>query len=240
MIPSNLLWPKILLAWLLSALLLACGGDQATPPPTKSADTPVKLGAQPVPAIKQGSILFFGDSLSAGYQMSPDQAWPILLRARANKLGFDVINASVSGETTAGGLARLARLLETYRPNVLVIALGANDGLRGLPTSEMHGNLTAMIKLAKANQVRRFLLIGIQLPPNFGPDYNQEFEAVFANVAAEQHIAQLPFLLQPIASNEAMFNDDRLHPIPGAQPLIADHVWSTLQPVLQSNAAMAQ
>jgi acyl-CoA thioesterase I len=210
------------------ALIAGCQPDQRAMPDPAASQT----SSTSATSAKRGTILFFGDSLSAGYEMSPNQAWPALLKPRAASLGFHVVNASVSGETTAGGLARLPRLLETYRPSTLVLALGANDGLRGLPTGEMHANLTAMIKLAKANQVQTVLLIGIQLPPNFGPAFNQTFEQTFGQVAGELNVTLLPFLLQPIANDESQFNDDRLHPTAAAQPAIAEHVWAALQPLL--------
>lgn len=178
-------------------------------------------------------ILVWGDSLSAGYRLRADQSWPSLLQGRLAAEGFEgrVVNGSVSGETTAGGHSRLPNALERHRPDVLILALGANDGLRGLPPPLMRRNLAGMIDAAHAAGAR-VLLIGMRLPPNYGPVYAAKFQESFTRVADDHEVALLPFLLEPIALDAAAFLDDGLHPTAAAQPAILDHVWRALRPLL--------
>mgnify|MGYP000934307888 CR=1 FL=1 len=178
-------------------------------------------------------VLILGDSLSAGYGIRPDQAWPALLAGRLaeKRLDYSVANLSISGETTAGGRSRLAPALVERRPAVVVIALGANDGLRGLPLPQMRSNLDAMIVASRAAGAR-VLLAGMRLPPNYGP-YADEFAGVFADLARRHKVALLPFLLEPVASRPRLFQADNLHPVAEAQPLILDHVWPALAPLLK-------
>lgn len=185
------------------------------------------------PALAARTILVMGDSLSAGYGIRPEQAWPMLLDKRLNEkhLDYSVANVSISGETTAGGRARLAEALQRHKPAVVVIALGANDGLRGLPLAQMRDNLAAMLDASKAAGART-LLIGMRLPPNYGP-YASEFAKSFEDTAKRKKSALLDFLLAPIASNPAYFLADNLHPTAEAQPLILDSVWPGLQPLLK-------
>lgn len=180
-------------------------------------------------------ILVFGDSLSAGYGMAREQSWPTLLQTRLIYEGYalEVFNASISGETTAGGRSRLPAVLQREKPRIVILALGANDGLRGLPIGEMRANLVAMVRQAKAAGAK-VLLVGMRLPPNYGPDYTREFNASFAAVAKEEKTAWLPFLLEPIALDDGAFQPDRLHPVAAAQGKILDHVWPVLQPLLKS------
>lgn len=189
------------------------------------------LLAQPAHAAK--IVLVFGDSLSAGYGLRPEEAWPALLdqRLKARKLDYSVANLSISGETTAGGRARLDAALKAHRPAVVILALGANDGLRGLPLAQMRANLEAMT--ASARQAgARVLIAGMRLPPNYGP-YADEFHASFARVAQAQKSPLLPFLLEPVASEPRFFLPDNLHPTADAQPRLLDHVWGSLQPLLK-------
>ncbi len=178
-------------------------------------------------------ILVFGDSLSAGFGIAVSQSWPALLgqRLQANGSAATVTNASISGETTAGGRARLDAALAQFKPAVVILALGANDGLRGLPVAAMKENLAAMVALAKKRQAR-VLLVGMRLPPNYGPQYTQEFDAAFRDLARREKIALLPFLLEPIALDQKAFQTDGLHPTAAAQPKILDHVWAALKPLL--------
>ncbi len=180
-----------------------------------------------------GGVLVFGDSLSAGYGIPAEKSWPALLDARLQQEKWPqrVVNASVSGETTAGGRTRLPAALKQHRPAVVVLALGANDGLRGLPLAQTRENLIAMTRLARQSGAR-VLLVGMRLPPNYGPEYTREFNALFAAVAKQEQIALLPFLLEPIALDEAAFQSDRLHPTAAAQPKILEHVWPALRPLL--------
>ncbi len=185
------------------------------------------------PALAARTILVFGDSLSAGYGIRPEQAWPVLLDKRLadKRLDYNVANVSISGETTAGGRARLPEALRRHKPSVVVIALGANDGLRGLPLTQMRDNLAAMLDAAQAAGART-LLVGMRLPPNYGP-YANEFAKSFEDIARRKKSALLEFLLAPVAANPAYFLADNLHPTAEAQPLILDNVWPGLQPLLK-------
>ena len=180
------------------------------------------------------TILVFGDSLSAGFGIAVKQSWPSLLAERflAEKLPHTVVNASISGETTAGGRSRLPATLKQHRPTIVILALGANDGLRGLPLAEVRANLTQMVQAAKAAGAR-VMLAGMRLPPNYGADYTRDFNALFAAVAKQEKAALLPFLLEPIAADDAAYQPDRLHPSAAAQPKILDHVWQSLKPLLK-------
>lgn len=178
-------------------------------------------------------ILVFGDSLSAGFGIAVSQSWPALLGQRLTSLGSTatVTNASISGETTAGGRSRLASALAQFKPTVVILALGANDGLRGLPVAAMKDNLGAMVAQAKRSRAS-VLLVGMRLPPNYGPQYTQDFDAAFRDLARREKIALLPFLLEPVALDRNAFQPDGLHPTAAAQPKILDHVWNALKPLL--------
>jgi len=180
------------------------------------------------------TILVFGDSLSAGFGIALKESWPALLadRLQREKFPHAVINASISGETTACGRTRLPTLLKQYRPAIVVLALGANDGLRGLPVSAARDNLSAMTRAAQQAGAK-VLLAGMRLPPNYGPAYTQDFATMFGTVAKTEKTALLPFLLEPVALDEAAFLPDRLHPTAAAQPRILDHVWHALRPLLK-------
>ena len=180
------------------------------------------------------AILIFGDSLSAGYGIGIEQSWPALLAKRLedNRPHYTVSNASISGETTAGGRARFGEALNRVQPAVVVIALGANDGLRGLPPTQMRDNLTAMIRAAKEKKAR-VLLIGMNLPPNYGPTYARQFDQTFEEVAKREKVPLLPFLLEPLGATLDNFQPDGLHPTARAQPVILNHVWPALQPLLK-------
>lgn len=162
------------------------------------------------------------------------QSWPALLdtRLQEKKLSWRVANASISGETSAGGRARLAAALNRVQPGVVIIALGANDGLRGLPVATLRDNLGAMIRSAKAAKAR-VLLVGMKLPPNYGPDYTRDFEQAYVDLARREHVALLPFLLEPLGAGRGDFQADGLHPVAAAQPRLLDHVWPALQPLLK-------
>jgi acyl-CoA thioesterase-1 len=186
-------------------------------------------------------ILVYGDSLSAGYGIRVEQSWPSLLGDRLKedtRVGaggtpsWTVANASISGETTAGGRSRLEVALRQFKPKVVVLALGANDGLRGLPVKQMQDNLISMVKLAKASGAR-VLLIGMRLPPNYGPEYTNAFEAAFTATARLEKVALLPFLLEPVAGQRSNFQADGLHPISAAQTKLLDHIYPALQPLLK-------
>ena len=177
--------------------------------------------------------MVFGDSLSAAYDLEIEQGWAWLLQDRLRDSGDerDVINLSVSGETTGGGLARLPDALARYEPSILVLELGANDGLRGLNLRRMQRNLTQMVEQAQ-DAGAQVLLIGMRLPPSYGRRYVESFEAIYPAVAEEKSTALMPFFLQAIALDESLFLPDRLHPTAEAQPILLDEVWDFLEPLL--------
>ena len=178
-------------------------------------------------------ILVFGDSISAGYGLPQEQGWVELLRTRLKSqgYGYQVVNASVSGETTAGGLARLPRALELHHPGIVILELGGNDGLRGLPIAQMRTNLTQMANLSSAAGAK-VLLLGMRMPPNYGPQYTEQFAMVFSDLAAERKIPLVPFLLTDIALSPALLQNDDIHPNALGQPILLDNVWPTLKPLL--------
>ncbi|HEY1725278.1 MAG TPA: arylesterase [Steroidobacteraceae bacterium] len=191
------------------------------------------LLAATLSAATAPTILVFGDSLSAGYGIHVEQGWVSLLARKISQTayGFRVINASISGETSAGGLARLPHALELQQPSILILELGANDGLRGLPLSGTRANLDKMIGLAQARGVT-VLLIGMRLPPNYGERYTTQFQALYTDLAQAHHLALVPFLLDSVALNPALMQGDQLHPNDKAQPLLLDTVWPKLEPLL--------
>jgi len=180
------------------------------------------------------TILVYGDSLSAGYGIGQKESWPTLLqeRLKQEKFNYTVANASISGETSAGGASRIAATLAQFSPAVVVVELGANDGLRGLPIAQMRANLSRIIQAAQAAKAQ-VLLVGMRMPPNYGQRYTDEFARAFAELAKEHRTALLPFLLEPIAARAELFQSDNLHPTASAQPLILDHVWRGLKPLLR-------
>jgi len=191
------------------------------------------VAAAPTRAAAAPVVLVFGDSLSAGYGLHPGQGWVSLLERRLVTEGYEfrIVNASVSGETTEGGLARLPRALELHRPAVLVLELGANDGLRGLPPAATRANLERMVRLAQARHVR-VLLLGIRMPPNYGPRYTSEFDALYREVAARRRVPLVPFLLDGVATERALMQADGLHPNERGQPRLLENVWPRLRALL--------
>jgi acyl-CoA thioesterase I len=179
------------------------------------------------------TVLVLGDSLSAAHNIPVEAGWVHLLDARLNQMvpKWTAINASISGETSLSGRNRLPALLAKYRPQVLVLELGANDGLRGLPLPALRANLDAMIAAAQKAKVR-VLLVGIELPVNYGPQYRDGLRAVYADLARSRRTALVPFLLEGIALDPALMQDDGLHPVASAQPRVLDTVWKPLQPLL--------
>ena len=179
-------------------------------------------------------ILVFGDSISAGYGLTRvEQGWVELLKTRLKALGYgdQVVNASVSGETSAGGLARLPRALELHRPKIVILELGANDGLRALPVAQLRANLTQMVDLAAAAGAK-VLLLGMRMPPNYGPEYTQQFALVFSDLARDKKLPSVPFLLTDIALSPTLLQGDDIHPNAAGQPVLLENVWPTLKPLL--------
>ncbi len=203
---------RYLLRWVLSLVMLFS--------PSAHADTP--------------TILVLGDSLSAGYGIAANQGWVKRLQDRLVERGFPhrVVNASISGDTTDGGLSRLPAALERERPTIVILELGANDGLRGQPPMVMSHNLAQMIELSRQAGVK-VLLAEMRIPPNYGPTYTQKFHATFAELAKHYDIPLIPFLLDGVAGNPALIQEDGLHPRTEAQPRILDNVWGTLEPALR-------
>lgn len=182
-------------------------------------------------------LLVLGDSLSAGYGIETDQGWVRLLQARLETRGLDyrVVNASISGDTTDGALARLPGAMRGACPDIVIVELGGNDGLRGLSLAETRTNLSAIIATILSEDAR-VLLVGIRLPPNYGPAYTKRFEAIFVELAGRHSVPLVPFLLDGVALNPALMQDDGLHPRANAQPVLLDNVWPSLQPLLQGEA----
>lgn len=179
------------------------------------------------------TILVYGDSLSAAYGIPRDQGWVELLQRRLNEKGYShrVANASVSGETTSGGLSRFDATLAEARPNLVIIELGANDGLRGLPLPDMKRNLNAMISAAQKKQAR-VMLLGMRIPPNYGQAYTRDFSNTFHQLAKDHQLPLVEFFLDGVAGKRDMVLEDGLHPTAAAQERILDNVWEVLQPML--------
>jgi acyl-CoA thioesterase-1 len=176
----------------------------------------------------------FGDSISAGYGLAHiDQGWVGMLteKLKGEGYGYQVVNASVSGETTAGGLARLPRALEVHHPQLVILELGGNDGLRALPIDQMRANLAAMIDLTKRSGAR-VLLLGMRIPPNYGPEYTEKFSSVFAEVARARDVPLVPFLLAEVAQSPDLMQQDGIHPNQFGQPKLLAAVWPILKPLL--------
>jgi acyl-CoA thioesterase-1 len=193
------------------------------------------LSLLPAAAIAARTVMVFGDSLAAAYNFLPAEGWVHLIEERiaGARLPWSVVNASVSGETTAGALRRLAVDLKRHNPSVVVIELGGNDALRGQPVAEMRSNLEQMIRLVRAARAEP-VLVGIMIPPNYGIEYAAQFRDMYAQLAARDKLALVPFLLEGIDQPE-LFQKDQLHPTAAAQARIADNVWSVLAPVLRKN-----
>jgi acyl-CoA thioesterase-1 len=180
------------------------------------------------------TILVFGDSLSAAYGLPQEHGWTSLLEKRLNDEGYKyrVANASISGETTSGGASRLEGALQTHRPDIVVIELGANDGLRGQSLDVMRRNLERMIDASRRAKAE-VLLVGMRLPPNYGTAYTEKFQQTYAEVARDKKTALVPFLFEGFAENGRYFQPDRVHPTSEAQSLMLDTVWKGLRPLLR-------
>ena len=194
----------------------------------------VVLFSVPVVGATPPVVAVLGDSISAAYGIAPDQGWVALLAQRLRDEGYPhgVVNASISGDTTAGGLARLDGLLQREQPAVLIIELGGNDGLRGLPIKGMRENLARMVARATASG-SRVLLAGMRIPPNYGPRYSELFHTTFRQLSVSEQVGLVPFLLDGIADVRHLMQADNIHPTAEAQPLILDNLWPQLVPLLQ-------
>lgn len=213
---------------------IASGGsaqDACAAPPAASAAATAGAPA----------IVVLGDSLSAEYGLPRDTGWVALLRRRlaSERIDYSVANASISGDTTSGGLARLPAVLARLKPAVLIVELGANDALRGVPFGTTEDNLRAIVKAARQAHAR-VLLVGMYVPPNYGADYTQKFHGLYSSVAAAQHVPLVPFLLAGLENRPELFQEDQMHPNQTAQGALLGNVWQVLAPMLRSPRASAQ
>jgi len=180
------------------------------------------------------TIVIFGDSLSAGYGIEVDQSWATLLQARLKEQEYEhqVVNASISGETTEGGATRINSALKDFSPDLIILELGGNDGLRGFPTSQIKANLAKIVTRAKASGAA-VVLLGIRIPTNYGPRYSTEFEAVFRQVSTDLDVQWIEFFMEGIALNDDLLQDDRIHPNAVAQPILLDNAWPIISATLK-------
>ena len=191
------------------------------------------LGSAQGATTQQPTILVFGDSLSASYGILQEQGWVSLLqeRLKQRELPHQEVNASVSGETTDGGLRRLTSVLERHNPSLVILELGGNDGLRGFPLKVIERNLNQMIEAIQAAEAQ-VLLVGMRIPPNYGTRYTEGFHGLYQRLAQDKAIALVPFMLEQVAVKPELMQDDRIHPRAEAQPLILDNIWPHLKPLL--------
>jgi acyl-CoA thioesterase-1 len=187
---------------------------------------PLCAGAAPL-------IMVFGDSLSSAYGLPQEAGWVSLLKKRLQQeqLDYQVINTSVTGETTRGGLSRIAQSLATHHPAIVILELGGNDGLRGQPVEATRYNLEGIIKACQLHGAK-VLLIGMRLPPNYGTAYTQKFQSIYPELAKRYTLPLMPYMLEGFGHDPAMFQPDRIHPAAAAQPIILDNIWKTLKPLL--------
>jgi len=225
-----MIWKPVLAALALAAA--ACGA-KPEPPATSTAATNATSATAAAPASTQPRIVALGDSLTAGLGLAPDQAYPALLQARLKGAGLDyeVINAGVSGDTSAGGLERLEWALQG-NVKILIVALGGNDALRGLPAAALAANLSQIIERARARQIR-VILAGMEAPPNYGRDYIVSFHKVYPALAEKYQVAFVPFLLQNVAGLAELNQADGIHPTPAGARIVADNVWAVLKPLAE-------
>lgn len=220
----------------LALTLPACSRDSSSPAsgaaPANSSDVRRDTPAAGAPTAVKPRVVFLGDSLTAGLGLPTDQSYPSLIGKKLKERGYDyeIVNAGVSGDTSAGGVRRLDWSLEGD-VRVLVVALGANDGLRGLPTSELKKNLKAVLDRARARDIP-VVLAGMEAPPNNGPDYARDFRNVYAELAQEYRVRFVPFLLLGVAGNAALNQGDGIHPNARGAQIVADLVWAELEPAL--------
>lgn len=202
-------------------------------------DTGLKAASASAPSVGNGpSLLVVGDSLSAGYNVELAATWVGLLERRLAQQGYGyrVVNASVSGETTGGALARLPRALALHRPAIVILELGGNDGLRGLPLEQVRGNLESMLTQIDAAGART-LLLGIRIPLNYGPEYSEGFHAIYAQLAKQHQAGLVDFFMERVALDPGLMQDDGIHPNTAAQPILLDTLWPALQPLLSKGKA---
>lgn len=200
--------------------------------PAIAATPPVDPAATAAAAAKP-MIVVLGDSLSAEYGLPRDTGWVALMRQRlaSERIDYSVANASISGDTTSGGLARLPLVMQRLKPSIVIVELGANDALRGVPLATTESNLRAIIaEIRKGNA--KPMLVGMYVPTNYGPDYTQKFHGLYGRLSQELHTPLVPFLLAGLADKPDLFQSDQIHPTQQAQPLLLDNVWPTLKPLI--------
>ena len=182
------------------------------------------------------TIVILGDSLSAGYGIPQQDSWPQLLKNRLSALNqpYIVVNASISGDTTSGGLARIDRVLKQFKPNIVILELGSNDGLRGLPLSQMQFNLSSIIEKCQDIQTD-VLLLGMRIPTNYGFNYTQKFHKSYSDIAGMYRIALVPFFLENVATERELMQGDNLHPKANAQPILLENIWPQLKKLLDKS-----
>ena len=185
------------------------------------------------PAGNDPSVLVFGDSLSAGYGIDVDQSWPALLQSRLAEEGYEhtVVNASISGETTEGGATRIGGALKEFNPDLVILELGGNDGLRGFPPSRIRENMSRIIEQTRASGAS-IVLLGIRIPTNYGPRYTRMFEDVYRNLAREFDVPWIEFFMDGVALNDELMQDDGIHPTAEAQPVLLDNAWPIISGAL--------
>ncbi len=235
-----------------SCLVAACGGDKTDSPRAGArGDTAAARAADPATAARSAGpttapasidksprIIFLGDSLTAGLGLSVDRSFPALIEARLKAAGYSysVVNAGVSGDTSAGGLRRLEWALGEGDPRILVVALGGNDGLRGLPPPELEKNLAAIIEAAERRDLA-VILAGMEAPPNYGADYTTAFRKTYRDLAARYQVPLVPFLLQGVAGDATLNQADGIHPNERGARVVADLVWQALEPIVKKDQA---
>ncbi|MGF6410998.1 acyl-CoA thioesterase-1 [Paraburkholderia sp. MM5496-R1] len=198
---------------------------------------PLRAHAANTPEPAKPVIVVLGDSISAEYGLPRDTGWVALMRQRLaeERIDYSVANASISGDTTSGGRARLPALMERLKPSIVIVELGANDALRGVPLSTTEDNLRTIIEQAQQGHAK-VVLVGMYVPPNYGPDYTQKFHGLYGQLSKEFHVPLVPFLLAGIADKPDMFQADQLHPTQQAQPLLLNNVWPAVKPLLRTSS----
>jgi len=231
--------PKSVRAWGLAALLLtACNRSSQTTQQAAPAPQPAAPAAAAANDSGRPKIVVLGDSLTAGYGLLELQAFPALLQEKLNVDGYqwEVVNAGISGDTSAAGLQRIGWALDQGDVRILILELGANDGLRGLPVAEMKKNLAAIIEQAREKRVA-VLLAGMEAPPNFGPEYTVSFRQVYRDLSREYDVKLLPFLLDKVAGESSLNQADGIHPNVDGSKIVADTVWNVLRPMVDAASA---
>ncbi|MCC8401789.1 arylesterase [Paraburkholderia sp. MMS20-SJTN17] len=198
---------------------------------------PLRAHAANAPEPAKPVIVVLGDSISAEYGLPRDTGWVALMRQRLaeERIDYSVANASISGDTTSGGRARLPALMERLKPSIVIVELGANDALRGVPLSTTEDNLRTIIEQAQQGHAK-VVLVGMYVPPNYGPDYTQKFHGLYGELSKEFHLPLVPFLLAGIVDKPDMFQTDQIHPTQQAQPVLLNNVWPAVKPLLRTSS----